>query len=351
MTRRGLLWVITAFVSVPWVSLAGEVEPRKVRFANDRLSLGEALLELEKQTGNTIKDQRSSRTNPTIALSRDAVTFWQALDAIGKQSGVGFSAYQPDGGVALVDRSYRELRTHHSGLFRFSFKGVWLSRNEETGAHLCQITLAVAWEPRLRLLYLNLEDAETSHGKSKQAIARQTVANVTGMSATDIELRTEAPPRSVQKIDQLQGKLRVVGAQSVLEFKLADLGGAQIAEQQGVKVRARPAIKTAKRWTVELETTHSEGALGKVQSFQQGDLEKFLCQRVWLSWYDTKAKKTVELDKSGEADSRTGILYTFTANASTPLPPKGADVALHYRTPSRMVTFTVPFSFRDLPLP
>ena len=35
----------------------------------------------------------------------------------------------------------------------------------------------------------------------------------------------------------------------------------------------------------------------------------------------------------------------------TALPPEKANVMLHYRTPSRVMMFTVPFEFRDLPLP
>ena len=65
------------------------------------------------------------------------------------------------------------------------------------------------------------------------------------------------------------------------------------------------------------------------------------------------AKKTFELDKSQEGPGKepNGMVYTFEPRGPTPLPAKDAEVTLHYLTPNRVVAFTVPFTFADLPLP
>ncbi len=96
---------------------------------------------------------RTTPTNPTLKLcaEEEPAPFGKTLDSIGKDTGIAFSAYQPDGGVALVDKPYRELKTHYSGPFRFAVKRVAVSRDDETQAHTCQVTLDAAWEPLLQV--------------------------------------------------------------------------------------------------------------------------------------------------------------------------------------------------------
>src|ERR1051325_1887375 len=110
-----------------------ELNPHPVKFPPRTLTLSDVLNELERQTGNKITDARANKTSPQLTLRTD--TFWKTLDAIGKQEGIGFSAYQEGGGVALADTPYRDLKPHHSGLFRFAFKRIAVSRDEEARTH------------------------------------------------------------------------------------------------------------------------------------------------------------------------------------------------------------------------
>jgi hypothetical protein len=78
--------------------------------------------------------------------------------------------------------------------------------------------------------------------------------------------------------------------------------------------------------------------------------------RVWLAWTDAKTKRTYEVEPSGEAPlastaTMTKTRYYFSVREKMALPPQGVQVSLRYRTPNRVEVFTVPFSFRDLPLP
>jgi hypothetical protein len=314
------------------------------------ITLEHALADLKKHTGNTVEDRRSHPTNPKLKLAKVS-EFWKTLDMIGKETGIGFSAYQPDGGVALVDKPYRELKTHYSGPFRFAVKRIAVSRDDETQAHTCQLTLDTAWEPHLAMLYLNVNKATVGFGKGVEELDRQTARSVAGACATEIDLRMKAPPRHVAAIDSLKGELHIIGAPKMLEFKFAQLTAGQKAEQEGVKVLLSDVKQTAKLWAFEIATEYPKGAIVDLESYQSWMDNN----RVWLTWTDPKSKRTYEIEPSGEAPQAsavgTKIRYYFSVREKMTLPPNGVEVSLRYRTPNRVEVFTVPFSFRDLPLP
>lgn len=318
-------------------------------------TLQQALAELKKQTGNTVEDHRSQPTNPTLKLAKIG-PFWPTLDAIGKETGIGFSAYQP-GGVALIDKPYRELKVSYHDRFRFAFKRIALSRDEETQAHACRITLDVAWEPSFTATYANLEGGTVGVKGMSEKLDRQAAQNVVGANAAEFELRMKAPPRQVSAIDALTGELRVVGVPKMLEFKFAQLAAGQKQETEGVKVSLLDVKQSAKSWSFEIQCEHPKAALAAVDtldSFQKDAWKSTV--RVWLAWYDPKTKRTYEIEPSGNgpeqaAGGATKVRYYFSARDNAALPPRGVEVALHYRTPKNVEIVTVPFSFRDLPLP
>lgn len=353
MTNPSKLLVALPLIGISLVALAGEPQRSSDvgrTGAPAELTLQQALADLKKQTGNTIEDRRSNPTNPKFKLAKSG-EFWQTLDAIGKETGIGFSAYQPDGGVALVDKPYRELTTHYSGPFRFAVKRIAVTRDDETQAHTCQVTLDTAWEPRLAMLYLSLDQATVGIKQASEKLDRQTARSVAGASATEIELRMKAPPRTQAKIDSLKGELRVIGAPKMLEFKFAQLTAGQKDEQEGVKVRLSDVKQTASLWAFEIVTEYPKGAIVDLESYQSWMDNN----RVWLSWTDAKTKRTFEIEPSGEAPQNsavgTKIRYYFSVREKMALPPKGVEVVLRYRTPNRVEVFTVPFAFQDLPLP
>jgi hypothetical protein len=97
------------------------------------------------------------------------------------------------------------------------------------------------------------------------------------------------------------------------------------------------------------------GAIIDLESFQQQSA--FDKNRIWLEWTDAKTKMLRKLEQDPNRqetlNSSTGtkIRFHFVPGEKALLPPAGADVTLHYRTPNRVAAFTVPFDFRDLPLP
>jgi hypothetical protein len=109
-----------------------------VKFPAPEITLKDALTILEMQTGNKVLDLRKVHaSNPKLMLKSS--TFWETLDTLGKEQGIGFSPYHADGAIALIDSPYRPMRTHYSGPFRFAFKRISVTRDEETQTHFSQL--------------------------------------------------------------------------------------------------------------------------------------------------------------------------------------------------------------------
>ncbi len=339
-----------------------EVQPQTVKFSAPQLTLTDALKELQYQSGNPLKDLRQNPKNPTVALKPGA--FWPTLDAIGKETGIGFNTYQPDGGVALVDTPYRAMKTHYSGIFRFAVKSISVTRDDEIPSQQCEVILDTAWEPRFRALFLNLEEAAVEYRTKKRVVfwreklIAQTAFAVAGKCATQgIKLSFAAPERTTEQFS-VSGSVRVIGVPKLLDFEFGKLkelkaASARTDEKDGVKVSVTLVEVRKTRWTAELETVYPKGALVKLQSFEEPVLLEQ--NRIWLTWTDPNTNKTRELDWKDQdpqdSTSGTKIRFHFTPRGDTPLPPPGAEVTLRYRTPSRVIAFTVPFAFADLPLP
>lgn len=372
MTYRVCSLVFFACTGIALVSSAGgplpskDLIPQPIKLAPGAIDWKDLLAAIEKQSGNVVSDRRASREAIQVKLLEPAGHFWPLMDAIGKQTGVGFSCYQPDGGVAFVDVPYRALKTHYSGLFRFAVKRMGIHRDDETQTHTCDVTLDVAWEPRFQPLFLHLERATVTFApdaKQKaltQQLERQTAHSVSGAGATEVKLSMAAPERTSPQIASLTGVVNVIGPPKMLDFafdKLAAIkkGAAprRAEPQDGVRV-SLTYLETAKeRWTVDVEIENPPGAIVPLESFQA---ESWLDNnRVWLVWTDARTRKVNKLEASGfnQQNSKVGtkLQYYFTPTAQLPLPPAGVDCALRYRTPNRVVAISVPFAFRDLPLP
>ena len=114
-------------------------------------------------------------------------SFWETVDVLGKEQGIGFSPYYADGTIALIDSPYRKLTTHYSGPFRFAVKRMSVTRDDETQAHYGQLSLEIAWEPTGSAVYVNLHQASVAFGKDTQRIERQSMKSVAGTGATEMD--------------------------------------------------------------------------------------------------------------------------------------------------------------------
>jgi hypothetical protein len=316
----------------------------------DDVSLKGALKALEEQTGNTIVDRRSRRTDPRLQLRLNDVVFWQALDEIVRQAGCGYSVYQDDGKLALVDNPLRQTRVHYEGIFRASVKRVAVVRDEDTGSHFCTATLELTWEPRFRPFLLQVGPTEaTFSGGTRAKSQGQADVLVTGRLAADVDVRLPAPPRSSAQIASLRGQFALLGPSKMLAFEFAGLkAGQPLSEtKEGVQVSVTPLTPQPGRWSYRVVVQNPPGG-PRLESFREdiwlGNNEIAL-QKKQGSATITPLPSAREEEEISAKGAR--IRYDFTRN----LPASPSGWSLIYRTPARLVHVPASFTLTDIALP
>jgi hypothetical protein len=124
------------------------------------MTLGEALVQIEKQTGN--KAVASSGEDAKLKLDIEGSPYWQALDEVLDQAGMSVNIFggrfnaltvisRPDGEEARAGRAAYE------GLFRFDAVRVESRRSlRNPNISGMQVALEIAWEPRITPISIEL---------------------------------------------------------------------------------------------------------------------------------------------------------------------------------------------------
>lgn len=340
-----------------------QLDPRGIAFSAPALTLQRALAEVATQTGNTIGDLRRQKTNPTVTLPAGKTMFWPALDALAKASGIGYSAYSADAGVALTDTPYRAVPTAYAGIFRIALRRIAVSRDEETQAHHLQLAFDIAWEPRFRPFYIDLRQiklayAPDARGKAlHDTVAGRSAVPVAGRTAIEIDALATAPDRSCPRIASLEGTLWAVGPSKMLAFRFDKLAiqkpgskgpVAPPATQDGVTVTIAAIRRQADALLVAVEIENPKG--GPSFETHQSWLDN---NRIVLSRGAGDRKMT--LTPTGSRDELRGsgakVVYVFAESAEQRLPATLDGWTLEYETPGRIVELTAPFALKDLALP
>jgi hypothetical protein len=336
--------------------------PRPVVFSKSPLLLQQALAELTAQTGNRVGDGRRQKANPTITLPAGPITFWPALDAIARASGIGYSTYVTEGSVALTDTPYRAAPTAYSGIFRIALRRTNVSLDEETQAHHLHLAFDIAWEPRFRPFYVDLRqvtltfapDADKKQGHD--TVRTRSPVPVAGRAAVEIDTMAAAPKRSCPAIAALEGTLWAVGPSKMLAFHFGKVAiqkpgskgpAAPPATQEGVTVTLASIRRQADALLVSIEIENPKG--GPAFDTHQSWLDN---NRIVLANADGARKWTLTAPERDEMrGNRAKLVYAFVESAEQRLPDSLDGWTLTYETPGRIVELTAPFMLKDLALP
>jgi hypothetical protein len=325
------------------------------------LPLKAALAELERQSAIKVDDRRRSRDeDPKVKLELHQVTFWQALDALAREADLQVTFYHPESRIALVDGPSKALPVSYSGIFRVAVKQVVVSRDLESDAHVCQVHLEIAWEPRFQPLFLETQpDSLTVQDDKANPLkppdlppVRLAVARP-GVTVTQV--RVEAPARSAERIGLLKGSVALVGPSKMLTFVFDDLGPVKGGKpgqprkqtREGVTVSVNEFTTEDQRWTVGLLLEYPP---------EDPDFESFESWLVNNKIYLEKKGGTDRFPENGGYESeeqgghRAVMTYRFVEENGRVL-GKPADWKLVYQTPGTIIKVPVPFEFKDLPLP
>jgi hypothetical protein len=324
------------------------------------MPLSQAIAALQKQSGNAIVDQREEAPDATIKVDVSKIPFWQALDGVLDVAGLTTNLYADQPGVAIMMRPEGELplsarRVAYSGPFRIEATNVLARRSlRASERQLMQLSLEVAWEPRLspinvRLPLADLKVIDDQGAPIPVGGEGTSESDVTpGTFGKELTVPLTLPGRDVKKIASLKGNMEVMvpGRTATFKFEKLKRGDADLktplARQghSGVQVVLHRIVQNGDVWQVGivLRFESAEGALASHRG-----------------WYFNN--ETYLLDAKGERIEHNGYeLYRRTENEagiaySYDLEKGPEGLTLVYKTPSLIMNLPVTFEIKDIELP
>ena len=330
-----------------------ELQPKPANVPVGKHEVATLLRDLEKQTGNRVVDRRAAGATRSVEIGFDKLPFLSALDKLAAALNANVSPYTDDG-LALVDRAAKKGMIAYAGICRLEIRGVSLNWDAATDRRTCVAQVEVVWEPRFEPLYATMDQivGEFSPDETGKVLAINDKSRVpqstARVSALTLELRFPAPGRGSPKIANLAGALRFLGPAKMLEFNLPLNNKAAFA-QDGVEVTLAPVVANKEFWRFDVTILNPVGTpfFESYQSWLENNRLhlKNAAPGPLVIW---KHRPEDQQFLSDPSPRRAAVRYEF-AGAQTKGVP--ANWILHYRTPGRIVELTVPFEFRDVPLP
>ena len=335
----------------------GELRPRTWILKGGDMPLAAALDQLAKDTGLPLADRRQQKSQARVTFAAGETTYWQAVEALARQTQSRISLYQPDSQVALVDGPPTKQLVSLHGPFRVALKRISAIRDLEAGTHVCRVGLEIAWEPRFRPYMI--EPAAATLTARKDLVAKVPSAGpvfVSEHNAREFEMLFTAPPRAVANVSELAGHFVVTAPvmQHQFTFKKPKVNDQQ-AGPDGIRVTLSGLVVEKTHWMVEwkIDLPAEEP---RFESFQS-----WLHSKAWMDstncYFDKAAGDKLRPDPLRTQvvhSSPSGVTVRFHFLADNPDRLPLEDIAawrLVLRTPGRSVEMTVPYQFKDVPLP
>lgn len=335
-----------ASVKATYVTLSGEKK------------LSEVLAAMQKQTGNTIVDQREKLDqqggDPMVKVDWKETPFWQALDQLLDQTGLTVYPYVEQDAVGFENRPENDLPrlkrpVAYSGAFRMEAMDLLAKRNLRNSAdRRVQLTMEIAWEPRLDPITVQqrmsdikaIDDAgnpielEDSEGVLEPQI-------LPGDLTTDMLIPLKLPERSVKQIASLKGKLTAMVPGRVETFRFADLAAKGVEQRRaGVAVILDQVRRNNEIWELRV-LVRFEKAAGALES-----------HRGWVfnneAYLETKDGQRINYDgfeTTRQTEQDVGMAYQFDLEKG----PQGLTFV--YKTPSILTQLPIEYEIKNLDLP
>lgn len=325
--------------------------------------LAEVLADLSKQSANPIVDYREEfgeeATPIKITLHCNKMPFWQALDQVLDQANLGVYNYGPQRGIYIVNRPAGHLPRHdrvsYDGPFRIApsrFEAVADLQNPRSRS--LKLFVDVSWEPRLRPINIvqPLTQVEATGGGATLAVdgAEGEPEVTVGRDSTTVELQIplELPPRKIEQVAQLKGRLTVLVPGPTEEFRFSTLpvvkNGIEPKRVEQRKAAATVIVdhvrKNNELWELEMRVkfTNPAQALESHRSWiydNEAYLEDAKGNRVTPGGYEP----------TRQAKDEIGLKYVFD------VPDGLAGQTFVYKTPLAILEIPVTYELHDLPLP
>ncbi len=322
------------------------------------MPLTKFLAALEKQTGNKIVDMRSKLGQeikaPTVKVDFQKVPFWRALDQVLDEASMVPYHYGGDGALAIIARTdenaSRQNRGVYSGPFRIEPTQIYAKRDLRSPLHsLLQITLEIAWEPRLTPINIEhpLDEVvwvdDAGHKNKFSDPTAEPVAEVQpGTTAVELSLPLPLPSRAVKKISSLKGKVVALTPGPVEVFTFDKL--AESKKQQISKTDCTVFVDEVKKnndvWEVQMRVRFDK-AKGALESHRGW---VFANEAYMLDASGTKIVNS-GMESTSQSEDEVGVAYVFDLKDG----PAGHKFV--YKTPASIHKITLDYELKDLELP
>jgi hypothetical protein len=330
----------------------------QINLKADAMPLSAVLDSFAEQSGNRIVDGRADRGQPTsdppITVELDDESFWPALDKVLDRAGLTVYPFGEAGAITVVARPEgyprRTESAAYSGPFRIEPIRVLARRElQDPDAAALQVFLEIVWEPRLEPIAvrqpLSEVDAKAADGSplpTAQSEAELEVPVHPGLTAVELMLPMELPPRSIEQIGLLQGNLKTLLPGRKETFRFDDL-----AEARDVRKRIASATVTFDQmrrnrdiWEVRIRVRFDEpgGALESHRGW-------ILNNDAYLVGADGEKIEHVGFETTRQAQDEVGIAYLFELEGD----PEGLEFV--YETPGAILQTEYTYELNDIPLP
>lgn len=325
------------------------------------ITVSAAIAEITRQTGNKLVDYRErfsqEVSDPKIKVTLEKASFWQALDTVLDAAKLTIYNYDEEkGALAYTSRgenmSPRLARGSYSGLFRLEPTRIEATRDlKGSGNSALRLTMDAVWEPRIRPIVLEVPLAEvTAKSEGSGEIAVDTGAGTLEVpveatnAAVEIELPLVAPPRTVNTISAIQGKLTAVVLGKVETFEFPEIDKAKSVEQErgGVTVTVESCRRNGDIYDVNMRVRFDRAA-NALQSHRGWiyENESYLL--------DAKGSRTENagLEATLLGVNEVGLAYKFDVGENASI----AGYKFIYRTPAAIIRIPVEFELKAIDLP
>lgn len=331
-------------------------KPTTVTFQGE-LTVPEAFEMLEKQTGNRVIGYERRGSGAKLKLEFDKTPYWQALDQVLDQADLTVNPFGGESNALVLmakaeGESPRAGAGMYSGVFRFEPLRIESRRDfRNASANGMRIALSVTWEPRVTPIVLRQaieKITATDADGNALAVGRsdnQSVLNASaelGMSAIELGIPLQLPPRTIAKIGSLKGTLTALVPGRLESFEFANLDTLRDAEQQraGVTVIFERLRKNGDLYEARIRVRFDDAA---------NALES---HRNWIYnnpayMLDAKGERIENLgsNEGSRDENEVGIVTLF----DLPNGPKGHKFV--YQTPATLLQLPVDYELKDIELP
>lgn len=351
ITAAALVWVLVSSTGMAWGASPAAVVPaagRPVVLRGKAVPLRQLLAQLASQTHIIV--QVEAPQNPKLAIQISQAPFWKALDQVAARADMHV-AIRGEGKVVLA-AGKRQVPTSYSGPFRVQLTRLDASRDLETGTTTCQVKLQAAWEPTFQAFLAEIKPGtcvvEDQQGNPlPMPPLGQGRIPVIDKPWFETDLALPVLPRPAVSYGKIKGSLSVIGSRQMLLFIINAPATGSKNVQQGVELTLSQVKIDKELWTVDVTLNYPAGP--KFDSFESWLLKN----KIYLMSRDGKQRVPVKGQPAPEILRQTSnhavIRYYFPDKALFNTQPESWKLV--YFAPGPIVEETVPFEFKDVPLP